>query len=203
MKIIKNLTGARFISLMSEGDRTNELIKKGGKALLKQSSPQQEFYYSEPAFKQVTPNPISVGFLCVLFITMYVLGLSILFNSFELSPPTFVSLFFPSILILAFPIASIPLLIGRGSVYGLKVILCIYLIGFFVTIISVALPLLETLELKQLRENTGLTFIQLIVIYLTRRTINSESLFKLVSHFRLKEISREAYKTRLAISNRK
>lgn len=202
MKIIEWLVGGDFLKLIAEGKKTREIIKVGGNRLLQNSSPELETYYTQPAFLQAIPNPLSQAVLCILFIITYVCGAGGVLDYFELSPPIYVLFFFSPMIVMAVFISSMPWAIGRGYLWGVNVILYLYVMGVIIMLLSFCFIYVgyfkNSINLKRLEFSP----VQVVIFYLTRVIINGDSLSRLVSYYRLKRIAREAYKIRIRQTGR-
>lgn len=194
MEIIKALIGHSFLTLISECRENHEIIKEGGGRLFQKSTPILESYFSKPVFMQSIPNPISIGLLCLVFIIIYVCGIARILDQFDLSPPIYVSFFFPALTIVAIFLASIPFAIGRGKKWGVNATLTIYLLGLTITLISISLTLAGYFTVIDFGRKIKLIPIQIIAIYLARCIINGDSFHKLVSYFQTKRLVFEVCK---------
>ncbi|PAN76311.1 hypothetical protein CIW68_07590 [Enterobacter cloacae] len=196
MNILTLLTGPRFQLLIKEGEQVDRLIKNSGEALLKQSSPEQENALNLQWYRHSLPNPFSVGIILILLVILLAWGWATLIFSFRLPIESSVILLFSITPFMCILLVLIPWGLGRGYVSGLLLILYFYLFDILLTLVVFFLMVIKSTELNEWMKQLNFFPLQLLVIYLCRYVMNSNSFYTIVSFFRTTRLLVEAKKAR-------
>ncbi|ASQ19577.1 hypothetical protein BJM06_03823 [Enterobacter cloacae] len=203
MNILTLLTGPRFQLLIKEVEQVDRLIKNSGEALLKQSSPEQGNALNLQWYRHSLPNPFSVGIILILLVILLAWGWATLIFSFRLPIESSVILLFSITPFMCVLLVLIPWGLGRGYVSGLLLILYFYLFDILLTLVVFFLMVIKSTELNEWMKQLNFFPLQLLVIYLCRHVMNSNSFYTIVSFFRTTRLLVEAKKVRKKISEAK
>ncbi|WP_154050584.1 hypothetical protein [Citrobacter werkmanii] len=196
MNITRVLLGTQFLRLIDEGKQTDCLIKDGGAALLKQSTPEQENALNLQWLRLSRPNPFSIGIIVMLLAASTPWGWTSIIYHFNL-PVEVSSILCLSIIPFAgIYVAFIPYGLGRGYTSGLIFIRYFYLFNISLSLAGIFSILIKNSEFYQLMRELNTFFLQLFVLYLCRYTINSNSFYRIISFLRTLRLILEAKKER-------
>ncbi|EGT0638483.1 hypothetical protein JAF85_003441 [Citrobacter werkmanii] len=196
MNITRVLLGTQFLRLIDEGKQTDCLIKDGGAALLKQSTPEQENALNLQWLRLSRPNPFSIGIIVMLLAASTPWGWTSIIYHFNL-PVEVSSILCLSIIPFAgIYVAFIPYGLGRGYTSGLIFIRYFYLFNISLSLAGIFSILIQNSEFYQLMRELNTFFLQLFVLYLCRYTINSNSFYRIISFLRTLRLILEAKKER-------
>ncbi|HCM9557980.1 TPA: hypothetical protein N5O13_000985 [Enterobacter cloacae subsp. cloacae] len=196
MNIISLLIGSRFDLLIEEGKQINQLIRNGGEALLKSSSPEQENALNIQWYKFSLPNPFSIGIIIVQLILPLVWGWESVIYYLDLSIPLSAILSLSILPFMGVYIAFIPYTLGRGYTSGLLLIRYFYLLNILMTLTGFFLTFMKSIDFNEEIRQLYFFPLQLLVIYLCRHVMNSNSFYKIISFFRTTRLLLEAKKAR-------
>lgn len=203
MNVTRLLFGSQFLQLIQEGQQVDQLIENGGVDLLKKSTPVQENALNIQWYRLSRPNPFSVGIIIILLEIVLAWGWATLIFHFKL-PVELSALFLYSITpFMCIFIVLIPYGLGRGYISGLLLIYCFHLFNILLTSAVFLLILIKSVELNEWMKQLYFFPLQLLVIYLCRHTINSNSFYKIISFFRTTRLLVEAKKAREKLQSTK
>ncbi|CAM6859733.1 hypothetical protein CIPOMM044M_08500 [Citrobacter portucalensis] len=196
MNIMRVLLGTQFLRLIDEGKQTDYLIKNGGAALLKQSTPAQENALNLQWLRLSRPNPFSIGIIVMLLAASTPWGWTSIIYYFNL-PIEVSSILCLSIIPFAGIYAAfIPYGLGRGYTSGLIFIRYFYLFNILLSLIGIFLIALQSSGFYQLMRELNTFFLQLFFLCLCRYIINSNSFYRIISFLRTLRLILEAKKER-------
>ncbi|ABV15416.1 Uncharacterised protein [Citrobacter koseri] len=196
MNITRVLLGAQFLRLIHEGKQTDCLIKNGGAALLKQSTPEQENALNLQWFRLSSPNPISIGVIVMLLVASIAWEWTPIIYFFNLPVDTSTILCLSIMPIAGVYSAFIPYGLGRGYTSGLTLIRYFYFFNILLTSITFILTLVQPVEFYEFMRKLSFFSLQLLILYLSRYTINSKSFYRIISFLRTLRLILEAKKER-------
>lgn len=201
MNITRVLLGAQFLRLIDEGKQTDCLIKNGGTALLKKSTPEQENALNLQWLKRSRPNPFSIGILVMLLAASTPWGWASIIYYFNLPVEVSSILCLSIILFAGIYVAFIPYGIGRGYTSGLILIRYFYLFNILLSLTGTFLIIIQPAEFYQLMRELNTFLLQLFILCLCRYAINSNSFYRIISFLRTLRLILEAKKERELLQN--
>lgn len=180
MKIISLLVGIRFTQLIYERELANRMIKSGGNNLLKRSSKELEDQVSIEIFGYLTPNPLSLVVLCILFTIPFACGTSMFADYFTTTAKS------GSLLYLKFILAYILYMVlmlhslACGLTSGLLRIIYIYLLNISLTLAGLAVTFFNIVAISEWIAQLSIFSGQLLILYFCRCLMNSKSFHTLI-----------------------
>lgn len=184
MNIMRILLGAQFLRLIYEGKETDHLIKNGGASSFKKSIPRKEVALNIEWLRGSRPNPISIGIIVMLLVASVAWEWTPLIYFFNF--PTDIE----TILCLSImPITGvyalfIPYGLGRGYTWGLKLIIYFYIFNIILTLISFLMITVQPTDFQKTMRKSIFFSLQLLFIFLSRYTINSDSFYRIITFLR-------------------
>ncbi|WP_320708251.1 hypothetical protein [Enterobacter cloacae] len=197
------LFGIQFLRLIQEGRQIDKLIKNGGVGLLKKSTPEQESALNIQWYRLSRPNPFSVGITLMLLAVSVPWGWGSIIDYFDLPIPSSAILSLSIVPFLSIYASFIPYTLGRGYISGLLLTRHFYLFNIFLTLSGFCLILIKSIVLNAWMKQLYTFPLQLLVIYLCRYTINSNSFYKTISFSRTTRLLVEAKKAREKLQSTK
>lgn len=191
MKILQPLIGKRFILLLTDGRIANKTIKFGKIELQEKCSPESEGYLTWSLDGLSIPNPIALGIICLILGGIYTIGIQLILFTVKASMFQNVSITFISLLIIAILLGPAPWCIGRGNIWGLYILLALYLtdtiIVFTCVLLSISNLFLHNTPLQEIAPSILL----ITLTWLCQKTLNSTLFINFVSYCRIRRLSLE------------
>ncbi|BBV66585.1 hypothetical protein STW0522KLE44_29730 [Klebsiella sp. STW0522-44] len=201
MNITRVLLGAQFLRLIDEGKQADCLIKNGGTALLKKSTPEQENALNLQWLRLSRPNPFSIGIIVMLLAASTPWGWASIIYYFNLPVEVSSILCLSIILFAGIYVAFIPYGLGRGYTSGLNLIRYYYLFNILLSLTGLLLMFIQSSGFYQLMRDLNAFLLQLLILYLCQYTINSNSFYRIISFLRTLRLMLEAKKERELLQN--
>ncbi|HDR2162651.1 TPA: hypothetical protein QCG56_004887 [Enterobacter cancerogenus] len=196
MNILKLLSGPRLHALVTAEKDAIHFIKKGGDALLSQSSPEQENTITPMWYRQSQPNSISFALIIPLLLTPLIWGWSTLIHYFELSTTSGAILSLSILPFFGIYLAFILLGLKGGFIRGLLLICYFYIFNVFLTLLTFSLLIIKAVELNEWIKQLDFFPVQITLLCLCHYLMNSNSFYKLMSFYRTTRLILEAKKVR-------
>jgi hypothetical protein len=193
MNLIKILTGSQFQLLIKEGDKVNKFIKNGRELFPKETyhNNKNKNTFSCPQQSSFT-NPLPFGILFVLLALPIAWWGGTIISYFELSVQVSAVLFLAILPFMGIYAALMAFKVGRGYGSGLKLIQYLFLSNLFLTLVGCLLMIIKSAELNEWMRRLNIFPLQLIIIFLCRKIMNSKSFSKLMSFFYSTRMNLEA-----------
>jgi len=179
MNLIKLLSGHRFELLKHEAEKIESSIKKSHCSLTT-SLASKERLPSSQWFRRSIPNPLPVGIVCLLLVAPLAWEGGTIIDYLSLPIETGAITLLSILPVTAIYIALIPFTLGKGFKIGLTLILYFHLFNTLLTLAGLVLMLLKSADNQEWMKALNFFPFQLLLIFLCKYTINSESFYRLI-----------------------
>ncbi|EAS1757696.1 hypothetical protein OY11_07185 [Salmonella enterica] len=124
-------------------------------------------------------------FMLVLFLMLYVSGIGMLLQFYDISTELGMILSFSLMVIMSLFIGAIPVTIGRGNVVSLFIILGIYIVDVLLNVLGISCMTVQTLINNDWQQLNLVPF-QIIICFLCRYIMNSDLFSKMILFYRIR-----------------